>query len=160
MPFTQVPAHVRPCMRWPSFAGLGSTAANTSRGATCASPTRIFSTLSRPRYAKVFSQSMNSAPREYLNVTRLHSISRGMSSTSSCSTFTHSYAPMPAGKWNTSGSLKHSVVKRPRDFSHTIGGFKHSSMVVQMENVGANSKPSIDRFEPSRTPISSMLSKR
>ena len=67
---------------------------------------------------------------------------------------------MPAGKWNTSGSEKQSVVYKPRFFSHTIGGFKHSSIVVQMENVGAKSRPSIDRFEPSRTPISSIVSNK
>ena len=44
--------------------------------------------------------------------------------------------------------------KRPQ----TIGGFNVSSMVVQIENVGAKSKPSIDKFEPSRTPISSIVS--
>ena len=32
-------------------------------------------------------------------------------------------------------------------------------MVVQMENVGAKSKPSMDRFDPSRTPISWISSK-
>ena len=53
---------------------------------------------------------MNSAPRPYLNVTRLHFTSRGMRMTSSCSTFTHSTGPMPAGKWKISGSLKQSVV--------------------------------------------------
>ena len=31
-------------------------------------------------------------------------------------------------------------------------------MVVQMEKVGAKSSPSIDRFDPSRTPISSISS--
>ena len=36
------------------------------------------------------------------------------------------------------------------------GGFRHSSMVVQMLNVGANAKPSITRSAPSRTPISSI----
>ena len=34
MPFTQVPAHVRPCILSPSSAGSGSVAATTSRGDT------------------------------------------------------------------------------------------------------------------------------
>ena len=29
-------------------------------------------------------------------------------------------------------------VKKPRSFSHTIGGLRHSSIVVQMENTVAN----------------------
>ena len=37
--------------------------------------------------------SMKSAPRPYLNVTRLQSTQRGTSSTSSCSTLTHSIGP-------------------------------------------------------------------
>ena len=53
---------------------------------------------------------MNSSPRPYLNVTRRQSTERGTSTTSSCSTFTHSTGPMPAGKWNVSGSLNGSVV--------------------------------------------------
>ena len=82
---------------------------------------------------------MKSAPRPYLNVTRLQSTQRGMRSTSSCSTFTHSTGPMPAGKTNVSGSLKHSVVYQPAAFSQMRGGLRHSSMVVQIEKVGANS---------------------
>ncbi len=60
---------------------------------------------------------MNSSPRPYLKVTRFASIQRGMSSTSSCSTFTHSTGPIPSGKSNTSGSLNGSVVNQPRSFS-------------------------------------------
>ena len=37
-----------------------------------------------------------------------------------------------------------------------IGGLRHSSIVVQIENVGANSYPSTAKFAPSRTPTSSM----
>ena len=29
-------------------------------------------------------------------------------------------------------------MNHPRSFSHTTGGLRHSSMVVQMENDGAN----------------------
>ena len=47
---------------------------------------------------------MNSSPRPYLNVARLHSTQRGIRSTSSCSTLTHSTGPMPSGKSKTSGS--------------------------------------------------------
>ena len=82
---------------------------------------------------------MNSAPSPYLKVTRSASTQRGMSSTSSCSTLTHSTGPMPSGKSKTSGSLNGSVVNQPRPFSQTTGGLRHSSMVVQMENEGAKS---------------------
>ena len=54
------------------------------------------------------------------------------------------------------GSLNGSVVYHCLPRSHTTGGFRHSSIVVQMENVGANSYPSTTRFAPSRTPMSSM----
>ena len=60
---------------------------------------------------------MNSSPSPYLNVTRLQSTQRGMSSTSSCSTLTHSTGPMPSGKSNTSGSENGSVVYQPRSRS-------------------------------------------
>ena len=53
---------------------------------------------------------MNSSPRPYLNVARLQSTQRGMRSTSSCSTLTHSTGPMPSGKSKTSGSLNGGVV--------------------------------------------------
>ncbi len=82
---------------------------------------------------------MNSSPRPYLNVARLHFTQRGISSTSSCSTLTHSTGPMPSGKSKTSGSLKGSVTNQPRSASQITGGFRHSSMVVQIENDGANS---------------------
>ena len=48
---------------------------------------------------------MNSAPSPYLKVTRLALTQRGISSTSSCSTLTHSTGPMPSGKSKVSGSL-------------------------------------------------------
>ena len=38
----------------------------------------------------------------------------GTRRTSSCSTFTHSTGPMPAGKFNVSGSLNGAVVNQPR----------------------------------------------
>jgi len=82
---------------------------------------------------------MNSSPRPYLNVTRSQSIQRGTSSTSSCSTFTHSTGPIPSGNTNVSGSENGGVVNHPRSRSHTTGGLRHSSIVVQIENVGANS---------------------
>ncbi len=46
---------------------------------------------------------------------------------------------MPAGKVNTSGSLNGGVVNQPRPFSQMTGGLRHSSIVVQMEKVGAKS---------------------
>ena len=82
---------------------------------------------------------MNSSPSPYLNVTRRQSTWRGISTTSSCSTLTHSTGPMPSGNSNTSGSENGSVVKKPRSRSQISGGFRHSSIVVQIENVGANS---------------------
>ena len=74
-----------------------------------------------------------------MNVTRLALTQRGISSTSSCSTFTHSTGPMPSGKSNTSGSLNGGVVNQPRPSSQMTGGLRHSSIVVQIENEGANS---------------------
>ncbi len=60
-----------------------------------------------------------------------------MRSTSSCSTFTHSTAPIPSGNSKVSGSENGAVVNQPRPFSKTTGGFRHSSIVVQIENDGA-----------------------
>ena len=74
-----------------------------------------------------------------MNVTRRQSTQRGISTTSSCSTFTHSIGPIPSGNSNSSGSENGSVVKKPRSRSQTSGGFRHSSIVVQIENVGAKS---------------------
>ena len=82
---------------------------------------------------------MNSAPSPYLNVTRRQSTHLGINSTSSCSTCTHSIGPMPSGNTNVSGSENGGNVNQPRSRSHTIGGFRHSSIVVQIENVGAKS---------------------
>ena len=82
---------------------------------------------------------MNSVPRPYLKVTRRASTQRGISSTSSCSTFTHSTGPMPPGKSKTSGSLNGSVTNQPRSRSQITGGLRHSSIVVQIENDGAKS---------------------
>ena len=73
-----------------------------------------------------------------MNVTRRQSTQRGMSTTSSCSTLTHSTGPIPAGNSNTSGSENGAVVNQPRSRSQITGGLRHSSIVVQMENVGAN----------------------
>ena len=47
--------------------------------------------------------------------------------------------PIPAGNVNVSGSLNGSVVYQRRPRSQTIGGLRHSSIVVQIEKVGANS---------------------
>jgi len=82
---------------------------------------------------------MNSSPRPYLKVTRLAGTQRGIRTTSSCSTLTQSTGPMPSGKMNVSGSLKGAVVNQPRSFSQMSGGFRHSSIVVQIENDGAKS---------------------
>ena len=53
---------------------------------------------------------MNSLPRPYLKVTRWHSTQRGIKTTSSCSTLTHSTSPMPSGKVQNSGSENGAVV--------------------------------------------------
>ncbi len=82
---------------------------------------------------------MNSSPRPYLKVARLALTQRGMSSTSSCSTLTHSTGPIPSGKSNVSGSENGGVVYQPRPSSQITGGLRHSSIVVQMENDGAKS---------------------
>src|SRR5499433_1395869 len=139
VPVTQVPAQVRPVILSPSVAGSGRQAATTSRGDTLAPPTLTGSVRSRPSLCSVSSTPMNSAPRPYLNVTRLASTQRGISSTSSCSTLTHSTGPIPAGNANVSGSLNGGVVNQPRSRSQMTGGFRHSSIVVQIEKVGAKS---------------------
>src|SRR5918995_3354609 len=159
MPVTSVPAQVLPDMRSPSVAGSGSAAATTSRGATSTPFTDSVSFESRPSLWSVFSTSMNSSPRPYLNVTRLQTTQRGTSSTSSCSTLTHSTGPMPSGKTNVSGSENGSVVYQPRSRSQITGGLRHSPMVVQIENVGAKSYPSTTRSAPSRTATSSISAK-
>ena len=82
---------------------------------------------------------MNSSPRPYLKVTRFAFTQRGIRSTSSCSTWTHSTGPMPSGKSNASGSENGGVVNQPRPSSQMTGGLRHSSIVVQMENDGAKS---------------------
>ena len=74
-----------------------------------------------------------------MNVQRRQSTQRGISSTSSCSTLTHSTGPMPSGKSKTSGSENGGVVYQPRSRSQITGGLRHSSIVVQIENVGAKS---------------------
>jgi hypothetical protein len=123
----------------PSVAGSGRHAATTSRGLTGTPRTSTFSVRSRPTLCSTFNTSMNSAPSPYLNVTRLALTQRGISSTSSCSTLTHSTGPMPPGKSKISGSLNGSVVYHPRSASQMTGGFRHSSIVVQAENDGAKS---------------------
>ena len=94
---------------------------------------------SRPSMCSTLSTLMNSSPRPYLKVTRRAFTQRGISSTSSCSTFTHSTGPMPSGKSNISGSLNGGVVYQPRSASQMTGGLRHSSIVVQIENEGAKS---------------------
>ena len=99
-----------------------------------------------------------------MKVTRFASTQRGMRRTSSCSTLTHSTGPMPSGNSKTSGSENGGVVNQPRSFSHTTGGLRHSSMVVQIEKLGAKiSLPSSSctaRLAPSRVPSSSISEKR
>src|SRR5215212_3808306 len=103
---------------------------------------------------------MNCSPNPYLKVTRFALTQRGTSKTSSCSTLTTSIGPIPSGNSNVSCSEKGSVVNQPLSFSQSTGGFKHSSIVVQIEKLGANSYPSIVMFAPSRIPTSSISSNR
>ena len=103
---------------------------------------------------------MNSSPRPYLKLTRRQSIHRGINSTSSCSTCTQSIGPIPWGKVKVSGSLNGGSVYQPRSFSQTIGGLRHSSIVVQIEKLGAKAYPLTTRSPPSRTSTPSMLPNR
>src|SRR4051794_25070647 len=123
-------------MSSPRPAGSGRQAATTSRGETAAPPTRTGVVESRPSSCNIFRISTKRDPSPYLKVTRRASTQRGMRSTSSCSTLTHSTGPMPSGKSKTSGSLNGSVVNQPRPASQTTGGLRHSSIVVQMLNDG------------------------
>ena len=132
------------------MAGSGSEAASKSRGETLTPCTSTVSFRSIPNMLMVFKILMNSAPKPYLKFTFLASIFWGINATSSCSTFTHSTGPIPSGKSNISSSLNGVVVYQPRPSSQTSGGFKHSSIVVQIENDGAKSKPSTRRLEPSK----------
>src|ERR1700752_1116291 len=125
VPVTHVPAQVRPDIWSPSVAGSGRQGATTSRGDTLLGPTRPGSVRSRPSLCSVSRTPMNSSPRPYLKVTRLASTQRGISSTSSCSTLTHSTGPIPAGKLNVSGSLNGGVVNQPRSFSQITRGLRH-----------------------------------
>src|SRR5215813_3161029 len=156
VPVTQVPAQVSPVILAPSSAGSGRQAATTSRGAIFAPATLTGVVESSPSLCSVLRAPLNSSPSPYLNVTRRAFTQRGISSTSSCSTLTHSTGPIPAGKVKTSGSLNGGVVYQPRSASQMTGGFRHSSIVVQIEKVGAKSYPCTCRFAPSRTPISSI----
>ncbi len=155
-PRTQVPAQVLPLISGPSLAGSGVQAATTSRGETSAPRTRTGSVRSRPIVCSTWRMLMNSSPNPYLKVTRSQSTQRGTSSTSSCSTLTHSTGPIPSGKSNVSGSENGGVVNQPRSRSQITGGLRHSSMVVQIEKLGANAYPSTSRLAPSRTPTSSI----
>ena len=106
---------------------------------------------------------MNSSPRPYLNVARLQSTQRGIRSTSSCSTLTHSTGPMPSGKSKTSGSLNGGGGVPAAPSCQITGGLRHSSIVVHIENDGAKiSLPSSSvttRLAPSRVPSSSISEK-
>ena len=103
---------------------------------------------------------MKSEPKPYLNVTLPAFSVLGSWVTSSCSTFTHSTAPIPSGNSKISGSLNGAVVNQPFFFSKITGGFKHSSIVVQIENDGAKISSPLSsvttRLPPSLIEISSI----
>ena len=141
VPSTHVPTIARPIIRSPTCAGSGVIAASTSRGATSTPLTRTLSVRSMPSAWMVLSLSMKSEPSAYLKLAFLSwrppGSQRGSIVTSSCSTLTHSTSPTPSGKGNISGALKGGVVCHSPS-SQTIGGLRHSSIVVQMLNTGAN----------------------
>ena len=113
-----------------------------SLGDMSVSPTLIIRLeLSIPNAAIFLSIVRNSGATPYLKVTLLQSISRGIKRTSSCSTLITSTFPIPPGKKKSSGSEKHSVQNQPLSFSHIIGGFRHSSIVVQIEKPKETSLP-------------------
>ena len=66
---------------------------------------------------------------------------------------------MPSGKSKISGSLNGGVVNHSPS-SQITGGFRHSSIVVQIEKDGAKSYPSTTRLDPSRVPSSSISENR
>ena len=119
---------------------------------------------------------MISSPRPYLKVTFFASTQRGMRSTSSCSTWTHSTGSDAAGEVEDLGLAERregeeagldvvpAVGADGRSRSHTTGGLRHSSMIVHIENPGAKtSLPSssrMTRLAPSRVPSSSISLKR
>jgi hypothetical protein len=100
------------------------------------------------------------AKKHGLKFTFFASIFCGIKTTSSCSTLTHSTGPIPSGKSKTSISLNGAVVYQPRPSSQTIGGLRHSSIVVQIEKDGAKLWPSTVIFEPSKIVIESIRLKR
>jgi hypothetical protein len=134
-PVHSTPAHVFPVIIPPSSAGCGRTAQRRSLGDTWAVlPEEVLTATgcvrSRPVVWRNLSALMKKSPRPNLKVKRLALMLRGSMVTSSCSTLTHSTAPMPSGNSNVSGSLKGCVVYHPLLASHTNGGFKHSSITV------------------------------
>ena len=83
---------------------------------------------------------MNSSPRPYLNVARLH-VDPARHQQHLLVLHVHALDRADAlGKSKTSGSEKGSV-REPatRPASQTTGGLRHSSIVVQIENDGAKS---------------------
>ena len=106
-----VPTMARPFIRSPCLAGSGVRAMTTSRGATWTPFTVIGFVESRPMVWRTFRMLMKSAPRAYLKVAFLTSgMPRGMRTTSSCSTLTHSTGPIPSGKTKASAPENGSVV--------------------------------------------------
>ena len=131
MPRTHSPAQVLPVIGRAERRRVGQAGGHdlARRHPHVADPHRLGRSRARACAASAASRSLDE-PSPYLNVTRSRtSTQRGMRSTSSCSTFTHSSGPMPSGKSNTSGSLNGGVVNQPRPRSHTTGGLRHSSIV-------------------------------
>ena len=96
----------------------------------------------------VFNFSIKSFPSPYLKVTFFAFTFCGIKTTSSCSTSTHSTGPIPSGKSKVTPPVKGLAVCQPS--FQISGGLRHSSIVVQIENDGANSYPSTVRLDPSK----------
>jgi hypothetical protein len=95
IPFTQVPAQVSLPYDLQGEQGRGGKQRQHRCGATITFFTLIGFLLSSPSIFSVFKTLINCSPSPYLKVTRLHFTQRGMRSTSSCSTLTHSTGLSP-----------------------------------------------------------------
>ena len=156
---TKVPAHVFPRMRSPSVAGSGSAAATTSRGATSTPRTRTGSVRSSPSLCSV-SQHVDELLAEAV-------LERDAAALDPARHEQHLLVldvdaldgADPLREVEHLGLANGSVVYQPRSRSQITGGLRHSSIVVQIEKVGAKSYPSTTRSAPSRTATSSTSAK-
>ena len=140
VPVTQVPAQVRPCMRSPSVAGSGSTAATTSRGETSTPRTVTGVVDDRPVLASTCEHLDELVAEPVLERHALGSRpTAGSAAPLRARRARTRPGRCPRGTRTSPAPRTARSVKNPRSRSHTSGGFRHSSMVVQIENVGAKS---------------------